>query len=373
MKYQQRPSTSGRDITVAVITGSRPPDVCGVGDYTERLCSALSAIDVNAQLVHIARPAFSDVPSILRTIADIDADLVHIQYPTMGYGRSLVPYLLSLPLFRIPRIVTLHEYSIFKFYRKPAFAAFALGAEARIFSNAREVSAFSRHYPLRKGSDFVIRIGSNIPVAQVAASRSNEIVYFGQIMPNKGLESFFDLVRLANAARENLRFVLVGAIPEKFQTYGRQICAEAGTLGIRVALNLSRDEVANRLATALFAYLPFPDGASPKRGSMIAALLNGAVVLSSHTANTPDWLREATVHVAGPGDALSIIRQLSSDERERSRLVSAGRHLDERFSWQAIAAAHRSLYLSVLRDRAPLKTLCAAAPPSGQPSQTTTV
>ena len=214
MQYERWTSTLNRNITVAVITGSRPPEVCGVGDYAARLCSALRTIEVDARLVHVPHPTLFSLPAVLRAIAETDADLVHVQYPTMGYGRSVVPYLLSTPLLRIPRIVTLHEYSIFRFYRKPAFAAFAWGARARIFSNAREMAVFARHHPVRRGVDVEIPIGSNMPIAKGEAVRSNEIIYFGQIMPNKGLESFLDLARLAHASGENLHLAIVGAIPE---------------------------------------------------------------------------------------------------------------------------------------------------------------
>ena len=352
MKHEQWPSALSRDITVAVTTGSRPPEVCGVGDYTEQLCLALCAIGVNARLVHIGRPRLSDLPAIKRKIAETQADLIHIQYPTMGYGRSLVPHLLSSPLIRIPRVVTLHEFSIFKFYWWPAFAAFAWGADARIFSNQIELSAFAANHPLRQGLDVEIPIGSNIPVAPAIKTRSDEVVYFGLIMPNKGLECFLDLAQLSNGGAANRRFLIIGSIPEKFQAFGRRICAKAEMLGIHVELNLPPAQVARRLAAAQFAYLPFPAGACPKRGSMIAALVNGTVVLTRHAANTPDWLRGATVHVESPQDALMKIKQLSADNQERLRVVSAARLLNERFSWPAIAAAHKSLYLSVLRATA---------------------
>src|SRR5262249_39411332 len=108
--------TSASDATadamkVSVIAGSLPPQVCGVGDFTAGLVKALQARGVSVTLKHTDRWRLREVAALLRDLRTEDADVVHLQYPTHGFRRSLVPHLLHLGLVGRPRLTTLHDYS----------------------------------------------------------------------------------------------------------------------------------------------------------------------------------------------------------------------------------------------------------------------
>jgi hypothetical protein len=45
----------------------------------------------------------------LRKLRAERPDIVHLQYPTHGFRRSLVPHLLHLGMFGWPRLTTLHD------------------------------------------------------------------------------------------------------------------------------------------------------------------------------------------------------------------------------------------------------------------------
>src|SRR5687767_14932558 len=93
---------------IALVTGSLPPDMCGVGDYTQRLYEELAPL-APVDLVHrpIRRLLEAD---LLRVFAG--RRLVHVQYPSEGWGKSLMPSLLPLFRGRTKLLVTLHEWSI---------------------------------------------------------------------------------------------------------------------------------------------------------------------------------------------------------------------------------------------------------------------
>lgn len=107
---------------VLMVSGSWPPQVCGVGDYTERLCRELEQGGVDVVRFAddgLARP-YS--PNAVRRADEADCDVVHVQYPTAGYGRSLTPSALPAGIRSKPVVVTLHEYSVFRWYRRAWFS-----------------------------------------------------------------------------------------------------------------------------------------------------------------------------------------------------------------------------------------------------------
>src|ERR1700740_288423 len=110
---------------VLMVSGSWPPEPCGVGHYASRLSEALAEAGVD--LVRFGgRQALSmrNLHQVLGQVRNVEADIVHLQYPTMAYGRSFAPPLFTV-LARTPVVVTLHEFDSFRFYRLPWFLPYA--------------------------------------------------------------------------------------------------------------------------------------------------------------------------------------------------------------------------------------------------------
>lgn len=257
---------------IDMITGSYPPDVCGVGDYCQQLVTYLA----HRQDCHceVLRPSGQLLLRWLR-LWPSRPHVAIFQYPTAAYGASLLPHvfvmLARLLGWRV--LVVLHEYSSLGYKAKIASGLFGLFAHRLVFTTEYE----GARYAAFRAKHAVIPIGSNIPQAlPSAAIRHNDCVYFGIIAPGKGIESF-----LAVAAElPRYRFVLLGALSPLFADYGRAIVSQAQALGCSVQLGLPADGVATVLSASKVALLPFPDGISPRRGSALAAMLNRALVLS---------------------------------------------------------------------------------------------
>jgi len=334
---------------VLLVSGSWPPQVCGVGDYTQVLSQELEKAGVAVQ--RFASDRFSQIyaRSILDEIEHADCDIVHIQYPTAGYGRSLTPSAIARTIRDRPVVVTLHEYSLFKPYRRAWFSPFARYSAARIFTTGEERALFEQRFPKRGGIDVTIEIGSNVPAAAARQRQPSQVCYFGLIAPNKGLETFLELAWLAGMASSSLTFEMIGAVPARHQRYADDMIERARALGVHVSLQLADHAVAGRLAAATFAYLPFPDGASAKRGTLAAAFVNGLIVATQHSPLTPDWIRSATLACASPQEALSALTRLQANATARAdlgrRVATAARH----FRWDAIADRHVALYQSLLQ------------------------
>ena len=334
--------------SVVMVSGSWPPQACGVGDYTEMLCRELER-----QAISVVRFVSGKLTRLwsLETIDRInrlECDLVHIQYPTAGYGRSITPSALARSIHNKPVLVTLHEYSVFRWYRRAWFSPFAQHCAARVFTTDAERELFQRRFPARRGMDLTIEIGSNIPASTDGARQPDRVCYFGLIAPNKGIEEFLDLCAIAAASASGLTFELIGAVPERHGRYADEIAKRALAYGVHMSFGLPDDAVAGRLARSTFAYLPFPDGATAKRGTLAAAIVNGAIVVTRHSDITPGWIRSITLDAKTPLDALGIIARLQNDGERLSSMAERNASAARRFRWDAIARRHAELYRQLL-------------------------
>jgi glycosyltransferase involved in cell wall biosynthesis len=347
--------------TVLMVSGSWPPEACGVGDDTEKLCRELERTDID--VVRFGDDGLSRVYSreTIRQASQTDCDIVHIQYPTAGYGRSLTPSALPASMRNKPVVVTLHEYSVFRWYRRAWFAPFARNCAARIFTTEEERRLFESRFPSRGGLDMTVGIASNIAAVAKVAREANRVAYFGLIVPHKGIEAFLDLCEIARAASSDLTFELIGAIPEMCRGYAETVLQRASACSVQLTTDMPDDAVARRLATATFAYLPYPDGASGKRGTLAAALVNNLVVVTRHSDITPDWIRTATLDAKGHLEALKVLTRLHADTRRLEAAVQQSALASSRFRWDEIALRHADLYRSLL-EGADKRRRAAAAP-----------
>jgi glycosyltransferase involved in cell wall biosynthesis len=110
------------------------------------------------------------------------------------------------------------------------------------------------------------------------------------------------------------------------------------------SVGLDHEAAGRALGEAAFAYLPFPDGASERRGSLLACLAAGNVVVTTRGPQTPSALDGAVRYAASPHEAAEVLGALAADERAVARLRAAAMAFAARFSWESIAERHVELY-----------------------------
>jgi glycosyltransferase involved in cell wall biosynthesis len=146
--------------------------------------------------------------------------------------------------------------------------------------------------------------------------------------------------------------IVIGSPVPTSTDYARSIRAHYSDVPARWLNGLSHEEVADELARARVAYLPFPDGVSERRGSVLAALGCGLPTVTSHGSQTNPELAAALTLVSGPKQALAAIEKLMSEETAWQELSDRGRQYSSRFSWPEIARRHIALYEGVVARRA---------------------
>lgn len=322
-----------------------------MGDYTLRLADALRGLGIEADIFSDDTWSLLDVGRAYRRLGDLAPDIVHIQYPASGFGHRLGPQLYAM-LERC--ITTVHEASQSHVLRKLSLYPFTMRAQHLIFTSEYERQFAASWAPWIDTKSSVIPIGSNVDryVSDASRLRRREIVYFGLLMPRKGLEDVVGLAGLIKEQELDLVVRVIGSHRPEHLSYVGELRRKSAGLPVLWEEGLADGQVSERLAGALVAYLPYPDGASERRTTLKAALLNRMAVVTTRGPATPEDMERVVRFAASQAQALAIILNLFSNELERSELeVQVSRYV-QRFDWTHIARAHSRLYERVLENHA---------------------
>lgn len=355
-----------------MVTGSYPPDRCGVGDYTAMLTESLARKGIDVVVLTTCGPE-GEIPACahLRVLRRVPAwglrqraavlavlheerpDIIHVQYPTQGYEEGLlawaVPVLARLNGFR-GIVQTWHE--PYRLWRTPRLLLKSLVVEAIVSVRPDLKAVFSKELRwvfLGKRLRF-INSAPTIPrcVLPQAEKRSLRerylkgaerlIVFFGFVYPHKRVELLFDLAVVATD-----RIVIAGQVPDEAYLHElRQRAAQNGWQGRVDFLGfVQTSDVAALLAVADAVVLPFQSGGGDWNTSILAANQEGVFVLTTST------LREGydaarNTYFAAP-DAVEHMREaLATHGGERG-----GDDYRPR-SWDDVAEEHLALYEELL-------------------------
>lgn len=320
---------------LAVLCGSVAPYGCGVLDYSERLNAELSRRGVAVHALH-EPVTFSGIAPMLGRLRDIQPDALLMQYPNVAYGHSLAPHLLANVARRVPFILTLHEFGPAHKLRKLSVGLLTR-ARAIIVTNEMDRSDLIRWYPWVASRVRMVPLASNIPGRPWQPVSPFTAAYFGLFRPGKGLEEFMECARIVRARSPDIRFLAIGALTGSAPEYGRAFLEQAKGMGVDVLVGASEQEVAAALSAASVAYLPFPDGATARRGSILAAASCGLPVISTTGPFTTPELTAALLMSGSPAEAAETILALRDDSARLQDAHQRSERLGRMFSWENTA------------------------------------
>jgi glycosyltransferase involved in cell wall biosynthesis len=404
-----------------LVSGEYPPDPGGVGDYTHLLGRALIARGHGVMVVTsdqrpttndqrlmtgAQRPTKADslseepqrvtisgnwswrsIRPLLKTVATIRPEIVHIQYQTGAYGMrpaiNLLPRLLRRLHPRTRIVVTMHDLRLPYLLPKAGPLRYFVtrrliedvdlvvvtnaGDRQRLAGRGRpDPELFLAGEPLQTR---LIPIGSNIEPQPPAGWRraawrqtngigadETAIAFFGLASPSKGL---LDLVAALSALPRPFRLLVIGgeARSNADQAYLAQVRAAIDRLelGERIYFTGYCDPrtVSAHLLAADIGALPFHDGASYRRGSLLAMLAHGLPLVTTRPEaplEPPlvDGEDALLVEPGAPAQIAEAIERLARDTQLQKWLSENGRSLADHFTWPAIAAAHEDVYNDLL-------------------------
>ncbi len=382
---------------VLFITGEYPPMQGGVGDCTHEIARGLAALGADVQVItstsaRDVRPAkrsfvvhpiiakwnWSSLRAIARAAREFAPDIIHIQYQTGAYGmHPAINFFPSLPCLRgrVRVGVTFHDLRVPYLFPKAGPVrewvnrVLARSSDAVIATNDEDYLKLETWNVKRLS---LIPIGSNIattppPDYDGAAWRArlgvleNEtlLCYFGFLNESKGGET---LIR-ALAQMPNMKLLMIGGQTGASDPTNAAYLAKVKALAEELDVNdrvLWTDYTPPEIVTANFlasdiCVLPYRDGASYRRGTLMAALAHGMAIVTtqvksqkSKVKSTLPELRDGENCLLIPPDdpralAAAIQRAAASPEL-RANIDTGARELAQHFTWDKIARQHLELY-----------------------------
>jgi glycosyltransferase involved in cell wall biosynthesis len=240
-------------------------------------------------------------------------------------------------------VVTLHEYSSLPVLQRASTHLFRWTADCLLFTAEAELMSYGRSSVMQQ----IIHIGSNVPAFPLELPRTPTVLYFGQIRPGKGLEKFLELARHSFQLARPFRYRVTGSVSQRCSAYYKTIRTISDPK-VEWLIDLPFDKVAQLMTSSLAAYLPFPDYASYRRGSLLAALTNGLPTITTVGTNTPDDMMEVLLPAASVDEALAHLDRLYKRPDEADARGRAGRVFAAKFSWTQIAQQHEQAYNAIL-------------------------
>jgi len=120
-----------------------------------------------------------------------------------------------------------------------------------------------------------------------------------------------------------------------------------GSEKLKVHFQYPEDELSRLFWNGAVAFLPFTDGVSPRRTSLLTLLAHGVVVLSTPPAPPPFIHGEGIFLHTRAEEFIETMKRLLNPEEFFKQRQKALR-LSQAFSWDAIGNAHLALYHRLL-------------------------
>jgi len=375
---------------ILMVCPSYPPQdvTCGVGDYTRCLAEELAGQgedvvvltsdryrgETGGPVAVLPRVRAWTVGEALRLTSSAispPVDLIHLQYTPDLYGQGLGFKFVPL-LARIrsgpPVVITFHTLVGGSLRSRVVAPLLLLSAWWSISANEEVSALIRRRLPSFAGRCTEIPIGANIPTKPAGMQRVSRatlglpqegpvLVHFGLIYPGKGLETLFAALAELLRVQPQVRLAIVGDNRPENIWYMEYLKALAGRLGVASAIIwLGRrpgEEVSLILNAADIFVVPYDDGVSIRRGSLMAGLAHGRPVVSTVSTLPSAYLRDGdNIALVPPKDAVALASRIASllaKPEEAACLGKAALAVAARFSWSVIAQETRNLYARVLR------------------------
>lgn len=382
---------------LVMVSGSLPAVRCGIGEYTARLASQLAiapgmtvhVLTTRSDLVQPASVAPAQLlppvrdwglPTVIRSarlFRRLAPDIVHLQYPAVGYARSLG--ILALPLLtrllvRVPVVLTIHERSERRWHGRLATDVLASTSSRVVVPDPVEGAALARRLRLVGTRVDIAEMISTIPVSSGAdpqAFRSRLglapgtllIGTYGLIHPRRRIEDLLDALALLRAGSVPAHLLIIGGEADydarRAREYAAGLKRKTAELGLDTAvtwLGYARaEEVSVGLQACDAVVLLYQEGASARNTTLQAALEHRRPVVSTDGPATSDALRSApNLHLVPAGayttaDLVQAIRSAARTGWSQAGSASPSSRLSEQVEW------HLRLYreLAVGASRTP--------------------
>ncbi len=371
---------------IGLISGEFPPMPGGVGDFTRILAENMQAQGHDVYVLSRAGGAHEQLSvstvggwgagrllPIRRWARRYALDIVNLQYQTAAYDMS--PFIHFLPdAIGVPVVTTFHDlrhpYLFPKAGRLRDWIVMRLARASRgVIVTNREDEQLLQSVTKRR----MIPIGSSIKRSALATSEraayrrrlgaeySLLLGHFGFVRPTKGVDHLIEaLARIRNSG-SSVQLVLIGersntvdgdadsryllALDEAIRQHGLEDAVHATGY-------LPDNEVSAWLSAVDLVVLPYLDGASFRRSSLIAALHQGCAIITTVPFVTePAFDHGENLWLAPPRSSEGIenaVLHLLAEPEQIGVLRAGAEELSKTFDWNGVTSSTLAFYRSCL-------------------------
>lgn len=360
----------------------------------------------------VRRWGWGSLWTIARLLRQRCPDVVHLQYQTGAYRMHPAIHFLPDVLRRLPSaprlVVTMHDLRLPYLFPKAGrlrhrvVAHLLQGADAVVVTNGGDLARLGVSppgLPLPRPSEgdahaeglppgpilqplppnalrrppVLIPLGSSLPPVLPGYDRpawrarlgipaeAALLGYFGLLHPSKGAEL---LLQALPALRPGAHLAFVGggtgATDPGNAAFAAALRDEIARQGLEGAVHwtgpCSALEAAAYLRACDLVVLPFRDGASFRRSSLVGALTLGAAVVTTQPLDPAEVWLEAGLPTLADGDNVALVPRddaaalgsrigaLLADPGRRARLGQGAARLGQAFRWDRVGSQVRALY-----------------------------
>ena len=374
----------GHSVHIITSREARPSDA------PRTFTSAIEPIDIGFAQLHprLNRWRWPSLAVIADVVLRQELDVVNIQYQPAAYNMNSAA--INFLPWRLKNVVktavTFHDLRVPYLFpkagplRQTAVNFLARSADGVIATNPADYQSLisnlqSPSFFQRKGAKppkvAQIAIGSNITVHPTNHIETEDIRHSLGLKPQDALLGYFGFLNESKGADTLIealagldgRFHLVfiggqtgASDAANNQSFLDGLQAQIAALGVAERVHwtgfLSDARVSAHLQAADMLVMPYRDGASLRRGTLMAALVHGRpLITTAPTAPTPQLVSGENCCLVPVGDAGALrtaVQALADDVALQEKLGRGAAELAAQFSWEKIAAETAVFYNALL-------------------------
>ena len=374
---------------IGIITGEYPPMQGGVGAYSRIIAKTLveqghDVFVLSNNTTRETNPSITlsntikkwnlvSLRAVRRWVLANQLDVVNLQYQTAAFDMS--PWIHFLPnyLHGIPFVTTFHDL-LFPYLSPKAgplrdWIVMRLArTSAGVIATNQEDMLRLQHLPYSR----LIPIGSNILTdlpddfdkkklrESVGAAEEDFIMaHFGFMNRSKGIETLLLAMSKLRDKGFPVRLVMIGGRTGSSDPTNAAYADEIDALIDKLNLNdfihwtgfVGDEQVTSCFAISDAVVLPFSDGISYRRGSLMAAIQHGCAIVSTQPKlDIPIFVHGENMLLFPISDVDTLVKQMKSlmaDPVQRERLREGALELSGHFDWDEITRECLSLFEEV--------------------------
>lgn len=367
----------------------------GVGAFTHELSRALADLGHELFIFTDHRAANGDKSEPAHITADAHTwgwgtlsrirrwaqaqklDVVNIQYQAAAFNMAAFVHILPVRLDTVRVVTTFHDLLVPYLFPKAgplryqAVLTLARSSDGVIVTNRgdqerlgteRSVASL-RHIPIGSNIKPELAPDYNRAVWRAALGfQPDDLVvgYFGFLNASKGIDTLLQAVRIARNNKLPVKLLMIGGRTGTSDpvniVYAQEVDQMVEDLDLHEHIRwtgfVDGPAVSGHLTASDMVALPFRDGVSFRRGSLMAALAHGCPIITTHPqVDVPELISDQHVRMipAESPTALSLaIEDLALNPELREALGKQARELARQFGWEIIAAQTAAFFDDLL-------------------------